>query len=212
MTGLALALQVAPRKRGLKDKGVREKPRIPEHATQGSSWVAVNVSKPTCQGARNQTQSLSLPPSHNLQWLVFAAWHQAHARWEMMIVGQAWTGARMSMKWKDLPGARDNILARLRLRIETGEQVAQTSSLIGAAGLLLQEGNLGFAAQLLGAVESTLKALNAPMESEMKPIHEQTLAKVKEALGEAAFQSAWEKMYQWSLEEAVKKVLGDDNK
>jgi len=29
-----------------------------------------------------------------------------------------------------------------RLRVETGEQLTQTSSLIGAAGLVLQEGNL----------------------------------------------------------------------
>ena len=81
------------------------------------------------------------------------------------------------------------------------------------AGLVLQEGNPQFAAQLLSAVESALKGLNAPMEPEMKPLHEQTLAKVREALatehseGRAAFQSAWEEGSQWSLEEAVNKVL-----
>jgi hypothetical protein len=45
------------------------------------------------------------------------------------------------MKWKDLPGAGENILASLRLRVETGEQAAQSSNLIDAAKLVLQEGN-----------------------------------------------------------------------
>jgi adenylate cyclase len=105
------------------------------------------------------------------------------------------------------PEARENILHSLRLRQETGQRLLQTSSLIGVAGLVMQEGDPGFAAQLLGAVESALKGLNAVVESEVKFFHEQTLAKVKEALGEAAFQSAWEEGAKWSLEAAVKKVL-----
>jgi len=111
---------------------------------------------------------------------------------------------------EDKSKARENILASLRLRVEMGEQLAQTSSLIGAAGLVLQEGNPQFAAQLLGAVQSALKGLNAAVEPEVKDLHAQTLAKVKEALGDEAFRSAWEKGSRWTLEEAVKKVLGDD--
>jgi hypothetical protein len=103
--------------------------------------------------------------------------------------------------------ARENILGSLLLRRETGEQHPQTSSLIGAAGLVLQEGHPQLAAQLLGAVQSALKGLNAVMEPEMKFFYEQTLTKVKEALGEAAFQSAWEEGAKWTLEEAVQKVL-----
>ena len=96
--------------------------------------------------------------------------------------------------------------------METGEQRQQTSSLIGAAGLVLQEGNAVFSAQILGAVESALKALNAVVEPDYINLHEQTLAQVKEALGEEGFQSAREEGSQWSLEEAVKKVLGGDDK
>jgi len=105
------------------------------------------------------------------------------------------------------PEARKHILHSLRLRRETGEQLYQTTSLIGAAGLFLQEGNTVFSAQLLGAVESVLKGLNAPMEPEIKPFHERTLAKVKEALVDEAFQSAFDEGSKWSLEETVKKVL-----
>lgn len=36
-----------------------------------------------------------------------------------------------------------------------------------------------------------------------------TNAAAKESLGESAFQSAWEEGSQWSLEEAVKKALGE---
>jgi len=108
--------------------------------------------------------------------------------------------------------ARENILGSLRLRQETGQQLGQTSSLIGVAGLVLQEGNPQFAAQLLGAVESGIKVLNAAVEPEVKFLHEGMLVKVKDVLGDAAFQSALDEGRQWSLEEAVKKVLDDSNK
>jgi tetratricopeptide (TPR) repeat protein len=107
------------------------------------------------------------------------------------------------------PEAREHILHSLRLRLETGEQLYQTSSLVGLAGLALHEGNTTFAAQLLGAVESALKALNAVMEEELNIFHARTLAATREQLGEAAFQSAWEEGAKWSLEEAVKRALGE---
>jgi predicted ATPase len=128
---------------------------------------------------------------------------------EKSLTAYALLGLGMVDLSEGAPAAREHILASLRLRAETGEQLTQTSSLIGAAGLVLQEGNEGFAAQLLGAVESALKALNAVVEGEIKFFHEQTLAKAKEALGEVAFQSAWEEGSQWSLEETVKKALGE---
>jgi hypothetical protein len=81
------------------------------------------------------------------------------------------------------PEARENILGSLRLRVETGEQLYQTSSLIGAAGLVLGDGNPQFTAGLLGAVESASKVLNAVVETEIKFFHERTLAQVKERWG-----------------------------
>jgi hypothetical protein len=106
------------------------------------------------------------------------------------------------------PEAREHILQSLRLRQESGEQLYQTSSLVGVAGLALHEGDATFAAQLLGAVESAIKMLNGVMEEELIPFHTQTLAAIREQLGEAAFQSAWEEGAKWSLEEAVQRVLG----
>jgi tetratricopeptide (TPR) repeat protein len=105
------------------------------------------------------------------------------------------------------PEAREYILHSLRLRQEMGRQLQQTSSLIGVAGLVLEEGKPHFAAQLLGAVESALKTLNAVAEPDVKFFHVQTLAAVCEQVGEAAFQSAWEEGSTWSLEEAVTRAL-----
>jgi len=82
------------------------------------------------------------------------------------------------------PEAREHILHSLRLRRELGEQIGYPSCLIGVAGLVLQEGNPKFAAQLLGAVESALKVIHMAVEPEMKNFHAQTLAAVRDALGE----------------------------
>jgi hypothetical protein len=108
------------------------------------------------------------------------------------------------------PEARGHILHSLRLRQESGEQVQQTSSLIGAAGLALHFGNASRAAQLLGAVESALKALKAAVAEELLHFHAQTLAAAREALGEQAFQTAWDEGAKWSLEEAVELALSDE--
>ena len=107
------------------------------------------------------------------------------------------------------PDARENILQSLRLRQERGGPLTQTSSLIGAAGLALHEGNPQRAVQLLSAVESALKALNAVMEPDIQHFHAQTLAAVREKLDASEFHSAWEAGGKWSLKEAVKLVLSD---
>lgn len=70
--------------------------------------------------------------------------------------------------------AREHILHSLRL--EMGRQLQQTSSLVGMAGLALHSGNPAVAAQLLGAVDAALKALNAVVEPDVIHIHAQTLA------------------------------------
>jgi len=125
-------------------------------------------------------------------------------------VGYVLLGLGLAELAENNPNAREHLLHSLRLRQETGEQVQQTSSLIGVAALSLHEGNAPRAAQLLSAVESALKTRHAAVAEEVIHFHAQTLAKVKQALGEAAFQSTWEEGAKWSLEETVKKVLGDE--
>jgi len=105
--------------------------------------------------------------------------------------------------------AREHILQGLRLYKKLGDKTHQTSCLIGIAGFVLQEGNPQRAAQLLGAAESELKRLKVVVDFEFQSFHTQTLAAVREQLGELAFQSAWEVGGQWSLEKAIHFALGD---
>ncbi len=100
--------------------------------------------------------------------------------------------------------ARQHITDSLRLRQELGEPRPLTSSLIGMAGLALQTDNARRAAQLLGAVDATLKALKAVIEPEILHFHARTLTATRSTMGDAAFQAAWAQGEKLSLEEAVR--------
>lgn len=160
---------------------------------------------------------------HNLGYVYYfqGEYRAARARFEEILaptremddktgVGFVLLGLGLVELAENNPKAREHILNSLRLRQETGEQVQQTSGLIGAAGLALHEGNAPRAAQLLSAVESALKALNAAVAEELVHFYAQTLAAVREQLGEQAFQAAWREGAQWSLEEAVQRALNDE--
>lgn len=108
------------------------------------------------------------------------------------------------------PQTREYILYSLRLRQESGEQVAQTSSLVGVAGLALQAGDAIQAAQWLAAIDSALKVLKAVAWVDVMHFHAQTLTAVRAQLSEAAFQSAWETGGKWSLQDAVQRALADE--
>jgi len=110
---------------------------------------------------------------------------------------------------KNKQDEHEYILQSLRIRQKTGERLYQISSLIGAAGLALHEEDPLLTAQLLGAVESTIKAINATLEPDIIPFHQLTVTKVREMLGEATFQSTFEEGSKWRLEEAIRKVLGE---
>jgi hypothetical protein len=108
---------------------------------------------------------------------------------------------------RNTPAARKHILHSLRLRQEMGEQLQQTSSLVGVAWLALQAGDAPQAAQWLGAIESALNALAAVLEVEVMHFHTQTLAAVRSQLVPAAFQFAWQAGQRLTLEQAVELAL-----
>jgi class 3 adenylate cyclase/tetratricopeptide (TPR) repeat protein len=118
---------------------------------------------------------------------------------------RAWLGLGLVDLAQGKPEARERVLGSLRLG--TGKQGLESSCLIGVAGLALKEGAPLFAAQLLGAVQSALTSLGLVVEPMVNFFHAQTLAKVKAALGETAFQSAWEEGSLWSPAEAVRRAL-----
>ena len=84
-----------------------------------------------------------------------------------------------------------------------GAKFEQTSSLVGLAGLALHDGEARRAAQLLGVVESALKALNASIEAEVRLVHAQTLMAARKQLGEKVFNATWAEGEKMTLEEAV---------
>ncbi|HNB52420.1 MAG TPA: tetratricopeptide repeat protein, partial [Anaerolineales bacterium] len=106
--------------------------------------------------------------------------------------------------------ARAHLLESLRLREETGEHFLQPSNLIGLAALALQEGQPKRAAQFLGAVQSALATIKTGLSNFYHRPHAQTLAMVREQLGEDAFTAAWQEGTHWTLEEAVKKALEEE--
>ena len=118
---------------------------------------------------------------------------------------RAWLGLGLVDLAQGKPEAREHILGSLRLG--TGKPRPESSSLIGVAGLALQEGAPLFAAQLLGAVQSTRTSRGLVVEPRVTFCHAKTLAKVKAALGETAFQSAWEEGSLRSPAEAVRRAL-----
>ena len=107
------------------------------------------------------------------------------------------------------PDAREHIRASLRLA--AGKLGQESSSLIAVAGLALQDGAPLFAARMLGAVQSALAPLTLAVEPAVTLYHAQTLAKINAAVGETAFQAAWEEGSLWSLEEAVQRALEDES-
>jgi class 3 adenylate cyclase/tetratricopeptide (TPR) repeat protein len=109
----------------------------------------------------------------------------------------------------DVRDARHQLTAALRLAQEMGAQVQITSTLVSMALLAVYEGNPHRSAQLLGAVNAALQMLHVPLDPLIVPFNQQALAAAQKQLGEAVFQSALEEGSQWSLEEAVKKVLNE---
>jgi hypothetical protein len=105
------------------------------------------------------------------------------------------------------PDARERMLAALRLGATEPREAA--SGLTGLSALALKENDPRFAAQLLGAVRSALAPLGLVVEPLLKGLHARTLVEVKSALGESAFQAAFEEGGRWTLKEAVRQVLAE---
>lgn len=103
--------------------------------------------------------------------------------------------------------ARLHMLAALKNDHENGMPLSQMADLIALAGLVLRDGEHQRAAQLLGFIAATTKALNAKTLPFILYFHTQTIAATRQALGEADFQAAWQEGEQWLLEETIQEIL-----
>ena len=77
------------------------------------------------------------------------------------------------------------------------------NSFENAADFALAIGQPEVAARLLGAAEAVRTEANIVIESFNLEEHEATLARTREALGEAAFSAAWKQGESLTLEQAI---------
>jgi hypothetical protein len=106
------------------------------------------------------------------------------------------------------PGARERMRAALQMGTTKPREAA--SGLAGLAALALKENDPRFAAQLLGAIQSALAPLGLVVQPLMRGLHARTLIEVRSALGDAAFEAAFEEGGRWTLAEAARRVLAEE--
>ncbi len=90
------------------------------------------------------------------------------------------------------------------------QKVEAVECLEGLAAVLPGVGEAERAARLAGAAEALRGVMGVPLPPTDQADHEQTVATVREVLGEAAFVAAWEVGRSLSLEVAVAEALAEE--
>jgi predicted ATPase/DNA-binding SARP family transcriptional activator len=90
---------------------------------------------------------------------------------------------------------------------ELGHRQGITGTLEGLARLAQVEGRLSQAARLYAAAQGLRDALSAPLAPNEQPRHQEWLAALRQSLGEAAFDAAWEAGHALPWEQAVAEAL-----
>ena len=90
---------------------------------------------------------------------------------------------------------------------EMGDKRGIMFCLIGLAGSAGVRGDHRRAAWLSAAAEALISSLNILLELEVRPVHEQGIATARQALGEQAFQEAWNYGQSLPLEQVVAEAL-----
>ena len=97
----------------------------------------------------------------------------------------------------------------LRLLLGAGDKALIAFCLEGLGRVALAEGQPERAIRLWGAADKLRSAIQAPLPPPDRPLHERTAAHARGALGESAFQAAWEAGQRMTLEEAVRDALSE---
>ena len=105
--------------------------------------------------------------------------------------------------------ARPFFVESLRLGQQMGRKPGIIASLTGLARLAYQTGNPRRAARLVGAVQSLMTTIQSKLDLEVRLLYEHTLAAAQAALGEAAFNAAWEAGQKMTLEQAAAYALDE---
>ncbi len=103
----------------------------------------------------------------------------------------------------DEKAARAYVLQSIAILREVGDKSGLAASLEACAGLARSEEQFYAAAQMLGAADTLRREISNPVRPSQRPHYEQTLAAVRETLGEERFRQAWEKGQVLTLEHAL---------
>jgi hypothetical protein len=81
-------------------------------------------------------------------------------------------------------------------------------ALEGLAGLALSEGDNGNAARWFAAADAERKRIRRSVEPSRRPERERSIAAVRQALGDAAFATAWAEGQAMRMNEALRLAMG----
>jgi non-specific serine/threonine protein kinase len=126
-------------------------------------------------------------------------WCAALARWVEALV-----------QWRLGRAARARTFARdvLRLKQPFGDRMGMAMSVEVVAWAEADAGHAAEAARLLGAVQTALDSIGASLFGHLHEDHETCLARIREALGEAAFETTFGEGTALRFDEAIALALG----
>ncbi len=126
--------------------------------------------------------------------------------WALHILG------RVEAQRGALTAARSWYQQSLALTLELGDKFVTPFNLEGLAGVLLAQGELIWAAHLLGAAEALREATGVPLRPGDRAGYEQAVATARAQLGEEVFAAAWQAGRMMPLEQVIDRALkmGDE--
>jgi predicted ATPase/class 3 adenylate cyclase len=111
----------------------------------------------------------------------------------------------------DYASARSRHAESLRIRGELGDQWGVAESLEGLAIVELASSAAERAACMWGAAERVREEIGIPIQPRERPEYDRHVAAAREAIGNPAFETAWQEGRIMSLREAVDFSLGSSN-
>ena len=137
----------------------------------------------------------------SLALLEAAGDHHSHAFAQVML-------AAVAVRQGDLGHARRLFERGLRTCLDLGNRINLALGLEEVAGMLLRERNAGQTVRMLGAAHALREAVHAPVAPSERARIEETIATAREALGEDAFLTEWERGRRSTAEAAIVELFG----
>jgi len=118
--------------------------------------------------------------------------------------------ANITREQGDFAAAHLLFAESLTLRMELNDQLGIAVLLSAMAEMAVAEEDLTRAICLAAATETLLTSISGALQPDERTQQEKTIATVREALGEPAFQSTWEAGQRLTMKEAVELALKEN--